>query len=66
MPAPPTRAESCPATCHMMTDPQPSPKRPSRYCLHIYTLDTVDIIISSRNIFWACVDMCGVRGSVVV
>ena len=25
MPAPPTRAESCPATCHMMTDPQPGP-----------------------------------------
>ena len=25
MTAPPTRAESCPATCHMMTDPQPGP-----------------------------------------
>ena len=40
MTAPPTRAESCPATCHMMTDPQPGP-----IAAHIYTLTTVDIII---------------------
>ena len=46
MPAPPTRAESCPATCHMMTDPQPGPIAAlySRYCLHIYTLSIVDML----------------------